>query len=118
MVPTWRLKHTLFPCLCHTKKEKNFIKNKIKVPKDRTVYEKADIAATFRDNFQKMYSSSELDAEVIEKCLETINKRVSAEMTSKLEAPISAFEVSEALKQMEPFKSPGPDGFGAGFYQE
>lgn len=34
----------------------------------------------------------------------------------QLDAPCTAEEVHQALKQMSPFKAPGPDGFQAGFF--
>ncbi|XP_042944668.1 uncharacterized protein LOC122278556 [Carya illinoinensis] len=39
-------------------------------------------------------------------------------MRSNLERNFTAKEVDVALKQMSPFKSPGPDGYSVGFYQE
>ncbi|XP_042969107.1 uncharacterized protein LOC122301794 [Carya illinoinensis] len=43
---------------------------------------------------------------------------VTDEMKIKLERSFIAKEIGMALKQMSPFKSPGPDGYSAGFYQE
>lgn len=41
---------------------------------------------------------------------------MSKDMRKGLDREFSKEEVDEALKQMSPFKSPGLDGFGAGFY--
>jgi len=43
---------------------------------------------------------------------------VSAEDNDKLLYPIQASEVKEVVFQMEKFKDQGPDGFGAGFFQD
>ena len=50
-------------------------------------------------------------------CLEGLDGRVTMEMNSKLLANFTPEEVEEALKQMHPFKSLGPNGFAVGFYQ-
>ena len=42
---------------------------------------------------------------------------VTAETNESLESPFTAQEVERALFMMGANKSPGPDGFTAGFYQ-
>lgn len=45
-----------------------------------------------------------------------VERKVSEEMNENLCAPVSDLEVERALFMMHPNKSPGPDGFTAGFY--
>lgn len=51
-------------------------------------------------------------------CLSAVTSRVSHAMNEMLIAPFSSEEVNQALAQMHPLKSPGPDGFGVCFYQK
>jgi hypothetical protein len=53
----------------------------------------------------------------IEECLENIEPRVTAEMNEELAKEFTMNDIDEALSQMHPLKSPGPDGFSACFYQ-
>jgi hypothetical protein len=53
----------------------------------------------------------------MEAVLDTVPVKVSPEMNAKLIAPYTEAEVKEALFQMFPTKSPGPDGFPAHFFQ-
>ncbi|PNX91512.1 CNGC5-like protein [Trifolium pratense] len=46
-----------------------------------------------------------------------IQRRVTAEDNIYLVAPITKVEIQQALFQMQPDKSPGPDGFNPAFYQ-
>ena len=51
------------------------------------------------------------------KCLEGLEGRVNSDMNGRLLAAFTVEEVEIALGQMQPLKSPGPDGFVVGFYQ-
>jgi hypothetical protein len=52
-----------------------------------------------------------------EPVLSLIGPKITQEDNEKLSAPISKEELKEALFQMHPDKSPGPDGFNPAFYQ-
>jgi hypothetical protein len=45
-----------------------------------------------------------------------VQPKVNEVMNEKLDAPFSDQEIENALFMMHPSKSPGPDGFTAGFY--
>jgi len=53
----------------------------------------------------------------MERVLNFVPTKVSAEMNDMLRAPYSNEEVKAALFQMFPTKAPGPDGFPAHFFQ-
>ncbi|KAF5459259.1 hypothetical protein F2P56_023222 [Juglans regia] len=46
-----------------------------------------------------------------------MEKRITTEMNDDLQREYSRDEVVIAMQQIGPLKSPGPDGFGASFYQ-
>uniref|UniRef100_A0A2N9GLP4 Reverse transcriptase domain-containing protein n=1 Tax=Fagus sylvatica TaxID=28930 RepID=A0A2N9GLP4_FAGSY len=83
-----------------------------KCPMDRTKI--AEIAV---DYFQSIFSSANPDSAAIASCLEGVEKVVSDEMNCQMLQDFSAEEVSQALTQMYPTKTPGPDGMSAIFYQ-
>lgn len=68
--------------------------------------------------FKSIYSTIVPSVEEIERCLQHMDRRVTEEINFKLEEPFSIKEIYEALKQMGLFKSPNPNGFGAGFFQD
>jgi hypothetical protein len=45
-----------------------------------------------------------------------VPRKVTTEMNELLNAPFTDMEIEKALFMMHPNKSPGPDGFTAGFY--
>ena len=49
--------------------------------------------------------------------LESLTKRLDQEDRDSLDQPITADELCAAMKTMNPSKSPGPDGWSAGFFQ-
>jgi hypothetical protein len=51
-------------------------------------------------------------------CLESMESRVTPAMNARLILHFHEEEVRLALFQMHPLKSPGPDGYSAGFYQQ
>lgn len=76
---------------------------------------KEDIGRVFLDYFKKLYTSQGLDR--VHECLANVETRVTNAMNGMLLMPFMEEEVRGALFQMHPLKSPGPDGYNAGFYQ-
>ena len=54
----------------------------------------------------------------LETCLTGMENRVTPEMNQTLCRAFTEMEVEEALKQMQPMKSPRPDEFSASFFQQ
>lgn len=46
-----------------------------------------------------------------------ITRRLSPDQRTNLEADLTPDDLKQAIKHMNPYKSPGPDGFPAGFFQ-
>ena len=65
--------------------------------------------------YQQLFTSSE--PVNLDEILEQIPTMVTKEMNSELLKEFIAKEVENALKQMAPLKSPGPDGMPPLFYQ-
>ncbi|XP_042965938.1 uncharacterized protein LOC122299618 [Carya illinoinensis] len=76
------------------------------------------IELIFNSYFQDLFTSSRPSSEDIEECLKGVETYVTAEMNSYLTKQFTRIEVEAAIKQMAPLKSPGPDGFGACFFQK
>jgi hypothetical protein len=74
------------------------------------------IEKAFVEHFKGILTTSGLFR--IEECLHLLPVRVIAEMNRQLLGEVSSEEVSQALLQMAPIKSPSPDGFPAAFYQD
>jgi hypothetical protein len=70
----------------------------------------------FVEYFMNLYTSQGLDRVV--ECLANVEPEVTPEMNGLLLQPFVEEEVWEALFQMHPLKSLGPDGHNAGFYQK
>jgi hypothetical protein len=70
----------------------------------------------FTEYFQRLFSS---DGPVgIQECLSTISPRAIHEMNAGLTCPYTLEEVDFALRQMQPMKAPGPDGYSVCFFQQ
>ena len=78
----------------------------------KNVQEMRDLATSFYRELYTSEGTSNMDA-----VLNTVPTKVTAAMNSSLLAAFSEKEVKEALFQMFPTKSPGPDGFPAHFFQ-
>ena len=74
-----------------------------------------DIAALMIKYYQDLFTSSKPNAHVAD--LDHIPNVITDHMNAALVAPFRDDEVTEALKQMAPFKALGPDGMPPLFYQ-
>lgn len=72
----------------------------------------------FWQHFTQVFLSTRPSRENIAHCLSGVESRISEDMRLSLEMEFLSEEVEIVLKQMSPFKAPGPDGFNAGFYQD
>ena len=69
----------------------------------------------FTTNFIARFKSAQASTSNID--MEMLNL-VTAEDNQSLLQPIQETEIKETLFQMDKFKAPGPDGFGAAFIQD
>lgn len=76
------------------------------------------IEKPFKDYFEGISFSPSPFSEDIEVVLDTVEVSVTTQMNEELGKSFIVEEIDEALSQMSPLKSPGPDGFGAGFYKK
>lgn len=76
------------------------------------------MANIIQSYFGPLFQTSNPSVELIDEILEIINPRVTTEMNLQLARPYSTEDVSLALSQMSPMKSPGPDGLPALFFQK
>lgn len=76
----------------------------------------ADISRVFVDYFARLYTSQGPNR--VQECLANVEARVDDDLNSQLLRPFVEEEVYAALSQMHPLKSPGPDGYNAGFFQK
>ena len=74
------------------------------------------IANILVDFYQNLFASSAPNR--IEEALDATPRVVTEEMNNVLVAPFERAEVDIALKQMDPLKSPGPDGMPPLFFQQ
>ncbi|XP_042954504.1 uncharacterized protein LOC122290887 [Carya illinoinensis] len=98
------------------RRKKNWIKE-IKNTQGQILSEQQQIEKVFFQHFTSTFSSSRPSEVAIAKCVRAVESRVTCDMNAELLKEFHMTEVEEALKQMGPLKSPGPDGFGAYFYQ-
>ncbi|KAL0405661.1 UNVERIFIED_CONTAM: putative mitochondrial protein [Sesamum latifolium] len=68
------------------------------------------IRSIITDYFSRVFQTSTPNANAIKSVLDVVEPRVSIAMNDSLLQPYTSDEVSNALKQMHPYKSPGPDG--------
>ncbi|XP_059277625.1 uncharacterized protein LOC132031709 [Lycium ferocissimum] len=74
-----------------------------------------NIATTAIKHFEDLFSYQEVKGNF--KILDIVPKLVTEEMNSMLIAIPTPQEVGQAIKNIDPDSSPGPDGFGAKFFQ-
>lgn len=71
----------------------------------------------FRKGFISLYTTSLVEAERVPSQDGQWHGCLSEEVRGSLDAMVTVKEIKEALWSMKPYKSPGPDGLHAGFYQ-
>ncbi|XP_042939551.1 uncharacterized protein LOC122274591 [Carya illinoinensis] len=79
-------------------------------------HEQKDIGEVFTGFFSSLFTTS-LPVN-FEACLHALQPQVTIEMSTSLLKKFTIEEVREAVFQMNPLGSPGPDGFPAQFYQK
>ncbi|XP_071721889.1 uncharacterized protein [Rutidosis leptorrhynchoides] len=77
-----------------------------------------EVALIMYEHFAEAYDSARPDEGDIRRVIDLIQPTVTEEVNRDLCRSFSAQDVTEVLKQMGPFKSPGPDGLNATFFQK
>ena len=95
------------------RKKKNEIAG-LTTDKGEWVQTDEDIQRVVTDYFHDLYSNSHCKYDEV---LDCVDVRIKSEENTALLIPFSKEEFKEAIMQMHPDKSPGPDGFNLAFYQ-
>lgn len=74
-----------------------------------------EVSKKFVEYYENLFCSQGLTG--IDFCLENLDSRVTPAMNASLLHPFVEDEVWFAFSQMHSLKSPGPDGYSAGFFQ-
>ncbi|XP_012842431.1 PREDICTED: uncharacterized protein LOC105962665 [Erythranthe guttata] len=77
---------------------------------------KAEIEQVIANYFSSIFQSTYPTEGVIESVTQHIDRRLSNAASQSLSLPFTADEVTRAISQMSPTKSPGPDGFPVLFF--
>lgn len=77
---------------------------------------KKEIGRAFTEYYKGLFRSQ--GPVRIEVCLQYVENKVCNSMNEQLLRPFTEEEINNALSQMHPLKSPGPDGYSAVFYKK
>ncbi|XP_042944640.1 uncharacterized protein LOC122278525 [Carya illinoinensis] len=110
-------RNTKFFHECATQRKKKNCISEIQDANGVRVADQKGIEEVFSQYFRNLFNSSNPSPEAIEEGLRGVERRVTDAMNSELQKVFVMPEVEAALKEMGPLKSPGPDGYGAYFYQ-
>ena len=95
----------------HSRSSNRFKRNKIDILEDaqgNRCSNEEEISQILIDSYQSLFTSS--PPSQVEQVMEAILEMVTEEINQSLSACLTREEVEVALKQMEPLKSPGPNG--------
>ncbi|XP_041024388.1 uncharacterized protein LOC121264998 [Juglans microcarpa x Juglans regia] len=109
-------RNTKFYHLSATQKKKRNNISKIVDDTGKTISDQKQIGESFTQFFKGLFATS--NPKQMEDVINTVKRKVTPQMNEALIAPFRKEEVEEAVFQMGPYKSPGPDGYGACFYQK
>ena len=105
----------------HSKASARRRKNKIWGVEDdqgNWVDEPEGIEGEFCGFFQQLFTSSKPSQAQISEALKGLLPKVSQEMNTYLEKPFTPEDITRALSEICPTKTPGPDGLPAAFFQK
>ncbi|KAL0448870.1 UNVERIFIED_CONTAM: putative mitochondrial protein [Sesamum latifolium] len=83
---------------------------RLKNSDDLWCHEKVEIQNIIVSYFNELFTSANPSPLIIDEVVNTVERKVSEEMNRSLKEPYTEKEIVEAISQMSPLKSPGPDG--------
>ena len=98
------------------RRKRNMI-NAIKNDIGDWITEEREVINYFREGFMKLYATSQVKAKWNNDKWTRWQIRLTEEEKNSLDSPISDEEITTALWSLKAFKTPGPDGLHAGFFQ-
>ncbi|KAK6123351.1 hypothetical protein DH2020_042911 [Rehmannia glutinosa] len=99
---------TFFHSFASQRRETNHI-SALKNSQGQLLSDNASIERIITDYFNNIFSSTTSFPTDLQEALRRVKPRVTATMNNHLTLPFKDDEVVKALKEMHPFKSPGPD---------
>lgn len=84
---------------------------------DQELSDRESITCAFNRYYQRLFAYKPVDIKGYKENYLSRMPQLSAETKSLLEAPITLAEIENAIDNLSPNKSPGPDGLSAAFYK-